>query len=406
MSLPINDELKNSKKTFIGILIGTVFITALAGCASGDFRSIPVTLLWALACFATGTCLGFLFGIPKVLQQDSEGSDNSGPNKLGKSSKAYRQLVNTNLIEISDWLTKIIVGLGLINFGKIPSIVLGVATIFAQAITGGDPSKGVISVAVAVIVSYTATGLLFGYLITRLYLASAFHKADSSQFSAIDAARAAGGAVESLQDAVAAQTVRLNSLTKEISSAKQVPAERGNTENLSKEVVAPSLAHEHEDSLSALARMYNQFSAPTREARVIGRNDISAKMGALINTEPSLREWIFNSAMSLGDDGLIVGLATAINSEPQKGDNHRLAKLAKFVKYKHGQYKVSTAIGRLFDSGIATEQDVGCFLEALSSYYKDSDASLRRRIAYTIAQISKAVGENPNVTAFRHRFGE
>lgn len=52
--------------------------------------------------------VGFLFGIPKIYQNTS-GYD-------GKIKTGF--LVNTNLEQISDWFTKIIVGIGLVQDHK------------------------------------------------------------------------------------------------------------------------------------------------------------------------------------------------------------------------------------------------------------------------------------------------
>src|SRR5215831_16764829 len=88
------------------------FATVLAHC--GFNRSAGTSFIWALACTTAGGAFGFLFGIPKILQSDRlpEGSTNS-------TVIGYRQQVNTNLTEISDWLTKIIVGLSLISLSNI-----------------------------------------------------------------------------------------------------------------------------------------------------------------------------------------------------------------------------------------------------------------------------------------------
>jgi len=61
-------------------------------------------IILALACLSAGFLAGFLFGIPKVLQ-----GDRTAATKTSKGRTPYRQRVNTNLEEISDWLTKIIV---------------------------------------------------------------------------------------------------------------------------------------------------------------------------------------------------------------------------------------------------------------------------------------------------------
>lgn len=128
--------------------------------------SISTALLWALACFASGAAAGFLFGIPKILQSTDA--------KQGDVS-AYNQQVNTNLVEISDWLTKIIVGLGLINLVKIPSFVGRVSNTLALSM--GDPQEH-LAFAEALIICFFVVGFLFGYLSTRLFLAGAFYRAD------------------------------------------------------------------------------------------------------------------------------------------------------------------------------------------------------------------------------------
>jgi hypothetical protein len=131
--------------------------------------SISTALLWALACFASGAAAGFLFGIPKILQ-----STDSASAKQDDES-AYNQQVNTNLVEISDWLTKIIVGLGLINLVKIPSFVGRVSNTLASSM--GDPKEH-LAFAEALIICFFVVGFLFGYLSTRLFLAGAFYRAD------------------------------------------------------------------------------------------------------------------------------------------------------------------------------------------------------------------------------------
>ena len=87
--------------TFIGlgILLILFYTPSLSGAA--------ICLLWMLACIVAGAVIGFLFGIPKILQGNSNNTATQN-----EENKDYRIQVNTNLTEISDWLTKIIVGSG------------------------------------------------------------------------------------------------------------------------------------------------------------------------------------------------------------------------------------------------------------------------------------------------------
>lgn len=86
--------------------------------------------------------------------------------------------VNTNLEQISDWLTKIIVGVSLVNSDKIGGAMLSTAKVMANSL-GSGPDK--VSVALAILIFFGMTGLLGGYLLTRLFLQRAFESVGSSK---------------------------------------------------------------------------------------------------------------------------------------------------------------------------------------------------------------------------------
>ncbi|MCI5146607.1 MAG: DUF4145 domain-containing protein, partial [Candidatus Electrothrix sp. AR3] len=127
---------------------------------------------WGSSSLAMGGFIGFLFGIPKVVQ----GSFSSGEQEA--NSKNYSQRVNTNLEQISDWLTKIIVGFGLIQMQKIPNAFLLLSEYVASH------SQVSSSFAGALILFFAIIGFFTGYLATRLYLAAAFGRADQQNFQA------------------------------------------------------------------------------------------------------------------------------------------------------------------------------------------------------------------------------
>ena len=72
--------------------------------AWGDWSTLAVAALVAGGAFLAGGLLGFLFGIPRSLAVQEGVADQGG----------YQP--NTNLEQISDWLTKILVGVGLVQF--------------------------------------------------------------------------------------------------------------------------------------------------------------------------------------------------------------------------------------------------------------------------------------------------
>jgi hypothetical protein len=121
--------------------------------------------LVAGSALAIGAVVGFLFGIPRTLQ-DEGGS---------QGATVYR--ANTNLEQISDWLSKILVGVGLTQIGRVPSELRSLTEFLSPAL--GDVSSSQ-AFALAVVIYYLITGFLLGYLWTRLYLAGFLYSADKS----------------------------------------------------------------------------------------------------------------------------------------------------------------------------------------------------------------------------------
>jgi hypothetical protein len=128
--------------------------------------SASVALMVALACLMVGGALGFLFGIPRAERADL-------PEGEGRSAMRFR--ANTNLEDISDWLTKILVGVGLIQLGQLSEPLGRLVTAVATGIGGDRPSP---SFALALLLYFTLVGFLAGYLLTRLYLPRAFTTAE------------------------------------------------------------------------------------------------------------------------------------------------------------------------------------------------------------------------------------
>jgi hypothetical protein len=82
---------------------------------------LSVTIMLAAAAAAVGALLGFLFGIPRSVQETGPATAVTTPGaaeeRIAYERGAYE--VNTNLEQISDWLTKILVGVGLIQLGSL-----------------------------------------------------------------------------------------------------------------------------------------------------------------------------------------------------------------------------------------------------------------------------------------------
>jgi len=124
------------------------------------WTAIGTCLLLAGGCFSGGAFIGFMFGIPRVLSNPT-----SAPDDIKNNSKTIMQ--NDNLVQISDWLTKIIVGVSLTQLTNIPHFLHHLGEKFAVS-TGAYENKGV-NTAIILLVYFPIIGFFFGYLWSRLF---------------------------------------------------------------------------------------------------------------------------------------------------------------------------------------------------------------------------------------------
>jgi hypothetical protein len=155
----------------IAIFLG-LFCLILNGL--GSLSSFTVGLLLAAASLAVGGLAGFLFGVPRSLQTPvlpPVGDD--GQSRKQADEIAVRYATNTNLEQISDWLTKILVGVGLTQIGTIVEHVKSASAYFGPALgLHGD------ALATCVMIYFTISGFFYTYLWTRLVLVGVMSRAD------------------------------------------------------------------------------------------------------------------------------------------------------------------------------------------------------------------------------------
>lgn len=128
---------------------------------------VSVGAMTGAAAFVAGGLLGFLFGVPKAPEGDTEGS---------QVTRHARYRVNTNLEQISDWLTKILVGVGLIQLRQIAAAAIGLISVVAKGM-GGSASARI--VAGGILVYFLGNGFLSAYYVTRTTLTTAFTITDA-----------------------------------------------------------------------------------------------------------------------------------------------------------------------------------------------------------------------------------
>lgn len=113
-------------------------------------------VLVAAASLVVGSLFGFIFAIPRRLQSTQPAED-TGP-VLER---------DTNLIQISDWLTKILVGAGLTQVGNVGKAASGLGEALRPGL-GDTPASAPLGVAIAL--AFVVIGFILGYMETRLLL--------------------------------------------------------------------------------------------------------------------------------------------------------------------------------------------------------------------------------------------
>jgi len=149
------EEKKGSSILFVsGVLISGGLVLCIYSISLGINKflfTISICAMIAFTSLIVGAFVGFIFGIPRT--------------PATKSSKDIG--ANTNLEEISDWITKIIVGVSLVQLNQIS----GGITELGNTVSAGldnHPSSFVFSV--STMIFYFVGGFLLAYLWSRIYL--------------------------------------------------------------------------------------------------------------------------------------------------------------------------------------------------------------------------------------------
>lgn len=171
MKLARNDGVSALLLVWLLISVGLVSLLIPAwaqGLTNGRTAALTVIgagLFLAGASTVTGSLVGFMFGVPEYRRPDPSAPH---PSHLSATSP------NTNLEQISDWLTKIIVGIGLT---QLPTIV----KFFGRFGQHWGPAFGAMPagkiIVICITVHYLVMGFFQGFLLSSLWLPGAFERA-------------------------------------------------------------------------------------------------------------------------------------------------------------------------------------------------------------------------------------
>ena len=190
MSIPSLDRKAGTLTLAIGWIVllgaGTLEVVLYGFSAEGPhFQYISVGLLTAGAAMVTGTLFGLLFGIPRfvssgkarVRDEIKYHKDATGGVAPMDGVDGPRWAPSSNLAEISDWLTKLLLGAGLVELthlgGPARSLITSVASGLESPRADGSVSGPALVTAGTILILFFGLGFVMGYVVTTTWFGDA-----------------------------------------------------------------------------------------------------------------------------------------------------------------------------------------------------------------------------------------
>ncbi len=381
-SLPITgttvrDEARDIARvaTFLGLVVLAALILNIVYAVWAVGVRFGGCLGWALALALVGILVGFLFGIPRVLQHSgraapaAQGGQGQGQAAAADASndrdRDYEQRVNTNLEEISDWLTKIIVGLGLVQLKEVPSYIVSLANTIAPSL--GEITRANVSAAAAMAVFYPVAGFLFGYLVTRLYVQGAFARADvdATKYALhadVDVRVAALEAGQSLAIARAGAIAAVSAgggATATAAAASRADPKQGLAE------------------LTKLGDEYMSVKLKDYSDRLQKKNELADAMYRVVRTYQIPKQDLAQRR----NEPFLLALALAVIASPEYGDLEWILNSTAKLTRSHVRYQTVIALATLSRANLIGRDDRPRVLELLKQFRMNADEPLLRQIS-------------------------
>ncbi|QFY60320.1 hypothetical protein FZ934_07670 [Rhizobium grahamii] len=184
------EEKKRSRPALVLVVVGGIsvaFILFLLVLSqfSGWVAASGVGGLVVFAGMSAGGFLGFLFSVPRIMTKDNQVAIVAAPGDpdfpatrlAGKGERLLSS--NTNLERVSEWLTTMLVGVGLTQIGSLDDRFVDFSG-FLESNMPASLSKATTLPAIGpfLLVSGLVAGFIFFYLYTRIYLSPLFQYAE------------------------------------------------------------------------------------------------------------------------------------------------------------------------------------------------------------------------------------
>jgi hypothetical protein len=333
---------------------------------------LGTVLMHAVTWFSLGTLLGLIFSVPKSSAQGAPRPEpavtpatSDKPTLASQNDRKRRSLyeTNNNLVEVSDWLTKIIVGLGLIHLKDAPAILRKVVNPLQHCL--GDCY---LAFGTALVLGFGALGFLFGYVFTRLFLARAFSDADPAEEIAQAEQR-----LQQRTDEAKASMIKAGSAL-----------EQGKVGDAGGHIVAPT---DWTERFLKLAEEYGQDQFPSIFQRVSHKDRKADEMVVVLaGTAVSKKAVADLIAQQSGEatskfcDGMIAGLASYVLLKPETNDLEVLLSVALAARRLHTRYRLLMAFRELLQRGNGTREQFEQVRVLIQGWMADADADLRTAI--------------------------
>lgn len=190
------DPVDNVQKTtlpwmvMLGLLGLTMGLLSLCGWGAGAVQAIGLIALTGLGALVVGAFVGFIFGIPRAGIFVYAATEDDQPHLMEEGLPAVKNRgissnyqPSTNLEQVSDWLTKIIIGVGLVEFGNIGAVLQNLGEAVNRRVVGINLNIEVLTISTVVI--FAIIGFMGSYLWTRIHYGGIQTDADRNVYASL-----------------------------------------------------------------------------------------------------------------------------------------------------------------------------------------------------------------------------
>ena len=161
--------------SFNSRLLSPRFCSRRTARRSNHTRCSTIEALIGTATLSVGGLLGFLFGIPRTTRPRSTEVPGADDGRRETTTTPYEP--SNNLEQVADWLTKILVGVGLVELGTLGGALASVGDQVAKAVTPTPTGTAVVTE--VIIITFATIGFLASFLWTRIYYGGIQARADN-----------------------------------------------------------------------------------------------------------------------------------------------------------------------------------------------------------------------------------